>query len=96
MATIAAWLEGLTADNQSTSTCQPRKLELPIIPKGGCTVPLHDSQNCVGVRGSPSPLCRVRSNYLLYSRFPVHFQVMKFSVTFKMLFFPYRLVDFAG
>lgn len=59
VATIAAWLEGLTADNQSTSTCQPRKLDLPVIPRDACTVPLEDSQSCVGVRGSASALCRV-------------------------------------
>lgn len=44
----------------STSTCQPRKLDLPIVQSESCTTPLLESQGCVGVRGSYSVLCRVR------------------------------------
>lgn len=60
VATVAAWYEGVTADNQSTSTCAPRKIDLPIIPPTSCTQPLIESQGCIGVVGSHSVLCRVR------------------------------------
>lgn len=60
VATVAAWYEGVTADNQSTSTCQPRKLDLPVVPKSSCSQPLIDSQGCIGVVGSNSVLCKVR------------------------------------
>lgn len=59
VATVAAWYEGVTADNQSTSTCQPRKIDLPIQSSSSCSQPLLDSQGCIGVVGSYSVLCRV-------------------------------------
>lgn len=67
VATVAAWYEGVTADNQSTSTCAPRKIDLPIL--SSCTQPLIESQGCIGVVGSHSVLCRVRLDLeLLYQK----------------------------
>lgn len=58
VATIASWYEGLTSDGYETSTCQPRKIDLPIIQSESCTGSLQSSQGCVGVVGSPSVLCK--------------------------------------
>lgn len=58
VATIASWYEGLTSDGYETSTCQPRKIDLPIVQSESCTGNLQSSQGCVGVVGSPSVLCK--------------------------------------
>lgn len=58
VATIASWYEGLTSDGYETSTCQPRKIDLPIVQSESCSGNIQNSQGCVGVVGSPSVLCK--------------------------------------
>lgn len=58
VATIASWYEGLTSDELETSTCQPRKIDLPIVQSESCSGSLQESQGCIGVVGSPSVLCK--------------------------------------
>lgn len=58
VATIASWYEALTSDGYETSTCQPRKIDLPVLRSESCTMNLRDSQGCIGVVGSPSILCK--------------------------------------
>lgn len=58
MATIASWINGISADEQPLFSCNPRKIELPILDGGTCTGNLLESQGCVGVVGNPSVLCK--------------------------------------
>lgn len=68
VATIASWYEALASDGYETSTCTPRKIDLPILQSDSCSMNLRDSQGCVGVVGSPSILCKDDSGSgVLYS-----------------------------
>lgn len=58
VATIASWYEGLTSDGYETSTCQPRKVDLPVAESQSCSKPVQGSQGCMGVVGSSSILCK--------------------------------------
>lgn len=58
VATIASWINGLASDNQTLFTCQPRKIELPILDSRSCTGNLLESQGCAGIAGNPSVLCK--------------------------------------
>lgn len=58
VATIASWYEGLTPNGYETSTCQPRKIDLPIAEHESCQKATQESQGCVGVVGSSNILCR--------------------------------------
>lgn len=59
VATIASWVEGLSSDNYALTSCQPRKIELPVMRTEACSGFLIESQGCVGVVGARSTLCKV-------------------------------------
>lgn len=61
VATIASWIEGLSSDSYPLTSCQPRKVELPVMRTEACTGFLIESQGCVGVVGARSTLCEVKS-----------------------------------
>lgn len=59
VATIASWIEGEAGNSSSHYTCQPRKIEVPIIRTVECSRNLIESQGCVGVVGSRNVICKV-------------------------------------
>lgn len=58
VATIASWIEGLSSDEYALTSCQPRKIDLPVMPTAACSGFLIESQGCVGVVGARSSLCK--------------------------------------
>lgn len=44
VATIASWYEGVTANGYETSTCQPRRVDLPVAEHESCTKATQESQ----------------------------------------------------
>lgn len=59
VATIASWILDEAGNSSSHFTCQPRKIELPIIQTIECSRNLIESQGCVGVIGSRNVICKV-------------------------------------
>lgn len=72
VSTIASWIEGLSSDNYAHTSCQPRKIELPVMRTEACTGFLIESQGCVGVVGARSTLCKVISYIFICFKWILH------------------------
>lgn len=81
VATIASWVEGLSSDNYPLTSCQPRKIELPVMRTEACSGSLIDSQGCVGVVGARSTLCKVHDNpHPEYSTWKILIETINFAL----------------